>query len=97
MVAPEIIRFGGFVLNRSRGCLEDEQGAERFLRPKSYRVLQVLCERRGELLSKDELVREVWPEVIVSDDSLAHCISDSRSARSSRSRGRRAAASNIWR
>ncbi len=74
------IDLGDFVLNRARGCLEDATGAERFLRPKSYRLLEVLCERRGELVSKDDLVREVWPDVFVSDDSLAHCVSDIRRA-----------------
>ncbi|MFX0547452.1 winged helix-turn-helix domain-containing protein [Roseovarius sp. S1116L3] len=78
MNTPSTIRFSGFVLNRARGCLEDAEGAERALRPKSYRLLEVLLERRGQLLSKDELVREVWPDVFVSDDSLAHCISDIR-------------------
>lgn len=75
---PHRICFGGFVLNRVRGCLEDGTGSERFLRPKSYRALEVLCERRGRLVSKDDLVREVWPDVFVSDDSLAHCVSDIR-------------------
>lgn len=74
------IRFGDFVLNRARGCLEDRAGTERFLRPKSYRVLEVLCERYGELVSKDELVDQAWPDVIVSDDSLAHCVSEIRRA-----------------
>lgn len=74
------IRLGDFVLNRARGHLEDATGAELFLRPKSYRLLEVLCERRGELISKDDLVREVWPDVFVSDDSLAHCVSDIRRA-----------------
>lgn len=80
MHASAAIRFGGFVLNRARGRLEDERGAERFLRPKSFRVLEVLAERRGQLVSKDDLVREVWPDVTVSDDSLAHCVSDIRRA-----------------
>ena len=74
------IRFGAFVLNRAHGCLEDGTNAERFLRPKSYRVLEVLAERRGQLVSKDELVRETWPDVFVSDDSLAQCVSDIRRA-----------------
>ncbi len=73
-------RFGGFRLNRARGCLEDAAGDERFLRPKSYRLLEVLSERRGELISKDELVRHVWPDVFVSDDSLAQCVRDIRRA-----------------
>lgn len=80
MDGPQTICFGGFTLNRARGCLEDETGAERLLRPKSYRVLELLCERRGELVSKDDLVREAWPDVFVSDDSLAHCVSDIRRA-----------------
>ncbi len=80
MEASRTIRVGGFVLNRARGCLEDGTGAECFLRPKSYRVLELLFERRGQLVSKDDLVREAWPDVIVSDDSLAHCVSDIRRA-----------------
>lgn len=80
MDASTPIRFGGFVLNRPRGCLEDASGALRFLRPKSYRVLEILCERRGQLVSKDDLVAATWPDVIVSDDSLAHCISEVRQA-----------------
>lgn len=74
------VSFGGFRLNRARGCLEDAAGGERFLRPKSYRLLEVLSERRGELISKDELVRHVWPDVFVSDDSLAQCVRDIRRA-----------------
>ncbi len=74
------IHFGGFVLNRARGCLEDSAGEERFLRPKSYRLLEVLLDRRGSLVSKDDLVSEVWPNAFVSDDSLAHCVSDIRRA-----------------
>jgi DNA-binding winged helix-turn-helix (wHTH) protein len=80
MNAAAPIRIGGFLLNRARGCLEDAAGAERFLRPKSYRVLEVLSERRGELVSKDELIGEAWPDVIVSDDSLAQCVSEIRRA-----------------
>ncbi len=53
MDASGALRFGGFALNRARGCLEDGTGGERFLRPKSYRVLEVLSERRGQLVSKD--------------------------------------------
>jgi DNA-binding winged helix-turn-helix (wHTH) protein/tetratricopeptide (TPR) repeat protein len=80
MNATATISFGGFRLNKTRGCLEDAAGAERFLRPKSYRLLEILSERRGELLTKDELVRQVWPDVFVSDDSLAQCVRDIRRA-----------------
>lgn len=80
MTASDTLRFGSFVLNRARGCLEDASGAERILRPKSYRVLEVLCERRGRLVSKDDLIQQVWPDVFASDDSLAQCVSEIRCA-----------------
>jgi TolB-like protein len=41
-------------------------------------VLRYLVERAGRLATKDELVGAVWPNVIVSDDSLAQCIRDIR-------------------
>ena len=80
MTSSGPLRFGGFALNSTRGCLEDSTGKERFLRPKSYRVLEVLCTRRGQLVSKDDLIQEVWADVIVSDDSLAQCVSEVRRA-----------------
>jgi DNA-binding winged helix-turn-helix (wHTH) protein len=73
-------RFGGFALNAARGCLEDATGAERFLRPKAFRVLEALAARPDCLVSKDELVALAWPDVTVSDESLAQCVRDIRKA-----------------
>lgn len=78
--ACENIRIGEVVLNPRRGRLEDGTGAERVLRAKSFRVLELLIARRGELVTKDDLLRDAWPDMIVSDDSLAQCISDIRRA-----------------
>jgi formylglycine-generating enzyme required for sulfatase activity/DNA-binding winged helix-turn-helix (wHTH) protein len=70
-------RFDRFVLNLERGCLQTgERDVE--LRPKSFAVLLQLVENAGRLMSKDELVAAVWPNIVVSDDSLAHCIRDVR-------------------
>ncbi len=73
-------RFGGFVLDLDRGRLIDGAGEERVLRAKSFLVLRALAERAGAVVSKDELAREVWPDVIASDDTIAHCVSDIRRA-----------------
>ena len=70
-------RFGDLVLNLDRGCLQ-KGGADLALRPKAFEVLRYLVERAGRLATKDELVQAVWPNVIVSDDSLAQCIRDIR-------------------
>ena len=70
-------RFGELVLNLDRGCLQKD-GADLALRPKAFEVLRYLVERAGRLATKDEMVQAVWPNVIVSDDSLAQCIRDIR-------------------
>jgi DNA-binding winged helix-turn-helix (wHTH) protein/quercetin dioxygenase-like cupin family protein len=70
-------RFGEFVLNLERGCLQRD-GADLELRPKAFDVLRYLVESAGKLASKDELVQVAWPNVAVSDDSLAQCVSDIR-------------------
>jgi len=38
-------------------------------------VLLLLIENQGAVVSREELLSEVWPGVIVSDDSLSRCIS----------------------
>ena len=77
MAAGSGYRFGDLVLNLDRGYLQKD-GADLALRPKAFEVLRYLVERAGRLATKDELVQAVWPNVIVSDDSLAQCIRDIR-------------------
>jgi DNA-binding winged helix-turn-helix (wHTH) protein/quercetin dioxygenase-like cupin family protein len=48
------------------------------LRPKAFLILRHLVEHAGKLLSKDDLVNVAWPDVSVSDDSLAQCMRDIR-------------------
>jgi TolB-like protein/DNA-binding winged helix-turn-helix (wHTH) protein/tetratricopeptide (TPR) repeat protein len=72
-------RFGPFILNLERLCLQ-EAGADLDLRPKAFDVLRVLVENSGRLVTKDELVKAAWPNVIVNDDALAQCIRDIRKA-----------------
>jgi adenylate cyclase len=77
MAAGAGYRFGEFVLNLDRGCLQ-KAGADLALRPKSFDVLRYLVDRAGRLVAKDEVVAAVWPNVIVSDDALTQCVHDIR-------------------
>lgn len=72
-------RFGPFVLNLHRLRLERD-GTDVELRPKAFDVLRTLVERAGSVVSKDELVAAVWPDVTVNDDALAQCVRDIRKA-----------------
>ena len=71
--------FGGFTLDLERGFLRN--GCEEIsLRPKSFEVLAYLVERQGRLVSREELMRAVWPDVAVTDESVTKCIADIRKA-----------------
>ncbi len=73
------IRFDRFALDVSRGSLASAVG-EIWLRPKSFDVLRYLVENAGRLISKDEIFTALWPNSIVTDDSLVQCISEIRQA-----------------
>jgi adenylate cyclase len=78
-VGRDVYSFEGYTLDLSRGCVRNAD-LEVQLRPKSFELLRYLVTNAGRLISKDELVNAVWPNVIVSDDSLAQCVSDVRHA-----------------
>ena len=79
MHPTESYEFGPFVLDTARMALM-QGGSEIELRPKAFETLLVLLRHAGRVVSKDELVAAVWPDVIVNDDSLAQCVSDVRKA-----------------
>lgn len=77
--ATSNLQFGRFTLDLAR-CRLRADGQDIELRPKSFEVLRHLVENAERLLSKEEIVGAVWPNVVVSDDSLARCMSDVRLA-----------------
>jgi len=73
------LQFSSFTLDLDRLCLFGPSGQET-LRPKSFDVLRYLVAHPRRVISKDELIKAVWPNVIVTDESLTRCISDVRHA-----------------
>jgi DNA-binding winged helix-turn-helix (wHTH) protein/Tol biopolymer transport system component len=72
-------RFGDFTLDLDDGFLR--RGSEEVaLRPKAFEVLTYLVERHGRLVTKTELIDAVWPDAVVTDNSLAHCLAEIRRA-----------------
>jgi DNA-binding winged helix-turn-helix (wHTH) protein len=76
-VVQRVLRFGGFTLDLTRGCL---RAGDRHidLRPKAFEVLCYLARNAGRLVPKQELHEAVWPDVTVCDDSLVQCIRELR-------------------
>ena len=79
MGCDQVLRFDRFTLNSADGRLRAD-GVAVELRPKSFDVLRLLVQNAGRLVSKDEMARTVWPNVVATDDTLVQCISDVRKA-----------------
>lgn len=78
-MTPASLRFDRYTLDLARSALR--RGEEQIeLRPKSFDVLRYLAENAGRVVSKDEVFAAVWPDVIVTDDSLVQCVGDIRQA-----------------
>src|SRR5690242_659421 len=66
--------FGPFRLDAaSRVLLRDDRIVP--LPPKVLDTLVLLLENRGRLVPKDELLRSVWPDSYVDENSLMHNVS----------------------
>ncbi len=50
------------------------------LRPKSFDVLSHLLAHAGQLVTRDEVMAAVWPNVTVTEESLTQCVSEIRQA-----------------
>jgi DNA-binding winged helix-turn-helix (wHTH) protein/tetratricopeptide (TPR) repeat protein len=79
MTGQASFHFAGHVLDLRRGNLSRD-GREIVLRPKSFALLRYLVEHAGRLVSRDELFETLWPNVIVSENSLTRCVAEIRRA-----------------
>jgi adenylate cyclase len=73
------LQFESFTLDLERLCLYGPSGRAD-LRPKSFEVLRYLVEHAGRVVTKEEVMSAVWPNVTVGDESLTQCIRDVRRA-----------------
>ena len=79
MMTRNAFRFESFTLDLERMCLHGPTG-QVDLRPKSFDVLHFLLQHSDRVVPKEELIRTIWPDVTVGDESLTQCISEIRRA-----------------
>ena len=77
--AYETFAFGPYRLELARSRLSDGS-REITLRPKTYELLVYLVRNARRVVSKEELMNAVWPDVVVTEDSLVRCIHEIREA-----------------
>ena len=76
----ENCQFHGYRLDVVRRQLLDPAGVPVPLMPKAIETLVYLVERAGQTVSKEELLRAVWPNVVVEENNLTQNISALRRA-----------------
>jgi DNA-binding winged helix-turn-helix (wHTH) protein len=86
--SKEIISFGPFCLNPSERLLT-KNGERVELRGRAYDLLVALLSRPTELISKGDLLRQVWPGLVVEEGSLRFHMTNLRKALGKGSEGSR--------
>jgi DNA-binding winged helix-turn-helix (wHTH) protein/predicted ATPase len=77
--APTQFAFGSFQLDSGNARLS--RGGETVpLTPKAFDTLHYLAQHPDQLVTKDELLKAIWPDVIVGDASVKVCIREIRKA-----------------
>ncbi|WP_286269176.1 winged helix-turn-helix domain-containing protein [Thalassotalea hakodatensis] len=79
---PTKFFIGQFYVDIQRNLIivQQEGGIqeEHILPPKTIAVLQLLAKQQGEVLKTDYIIDQVWPDTIVSPNSLQRCITQLR-------------------
>lgn len=79
-VDTQIVQIGSLSFEVKSRDLLDGTGKRVKLRNKSLDVLACLAQKRGQVLTKSEVIETVWPDVTVSDENLTQCIAEIRRA-----------------
>jgi adenylate cyclase len=74
-----MFRFEGYTLDIARNALRNAD-REVALRPKTFELLRYLVENPDRLVTKEELLKAIWPNVSVTDQALTPCVGEVRQA-----------------
>jgi DNA-binding winged helix-turn-helix (wHTH) protein len=81
---PLAFRFDNYLLDRSVGALlrlhPDGQTSPVSLGNRAFRILCLLVERRGGIVTRQEIMDVVWPDVVVEENNLSVQLSNLRRA-----------------
>jgi len=73
-------RVGPWTVEPLQGAITGPDNESRHLQPKVMDLLVCLAERANEVVTRDELLNEVWGDHAVSDEPLTHTIGELRRA-----------------
>jgi DNA-binding winged helix-turn-helix (wHTH) protein len=68
-----VIHVGNWIVQPQANTLSSN-GRTVLLEPKVMEVLVRLALHAGEVMSQEQLMKSVWPDTFVTQDSLKHCV-----------------------
>lgn len=74
-----IVRFGDFVFDGPAHLLT-RSGASVHVSPKAFRLLELLISRRPSVVSKQQILDEVWPGQVLEEENVKNLIAELRRA-----------------
>src|SRR5499425_29327 len=74
-----MFQFQGYTLDIARHSLRAAD-REVALRPKNFELLRYLVENPDRLVTKEELLKAIWPNVVATEEALTHCMREVRQA-----------------
>lgn len=76
-MSPEI-QVGKWRISAEYGILSSPKGINLLLQPRLSKLMYLLSLNANEIVSRDYLVKNIWENIIVNDDSLTRAIADLR-------------------
>jgi TolB-like protein len=78
-LTEKTFQFAGYTLDVTHSSLRAGD-REVELRPKSFEVLCYLVENADRVVTREEAIKAIWSNVVVTEESLTHCVSELRQA-----------------
>ena len=79
MITPEgRSEFSNWNINLNIYCLQDNLGNEIFMQPRLLKLLAVLSDHSNKVVSREDLIKLVWEDVVVGEESLSKAAFDLR-------------------
>ncbi len=79
MIIPESRSdYNNWHINLNMYCLQDNEGNEIFMQPRLLKLLSVLTDHHDQVVSRNEIIKLVWEDVVVGEESLSKAAFDLR-------------------
>jgi eukaryotic-like serine/threonine-protein kinase len=82
----QLLEFGPFRVDPEQRMLLRDNGPI-LLSPKAFDLLMVLVQRRGQVVPKDDLMKQLWPDTFVEESNLGQHVFQLRKALGDRAQG----------